>query len=124
VAATPWKALKEPVPDRDYLVLLTYLPIRRLLRLPQFLRYVKAVQEQLDGTDGLVGWSMLARPFRSKYWTLSVWEDDAALQAFVHERPHVDTMGLITQDLSGFWTRRWTAAGRALPPRWDDALAR
>ena len=122
--ATPWKTLLQPSPERQYPVLLTYLPLRRLTKLPSFLAYVRKVQKQLDATSGLVGYSLLARPLRSNYWTLSVWEDDQALGRFVAERPHRDAMHELPRSLSGFRTTRWTTAGSAVPPSWEDALAR
>jgi hypothetical protein len=55
---TPWKSLAEPQSDRDYVLLLTHLPVRRLSKLPLFLRYVRRIRQQLDAApDGLVGYS-------------------------------------------------------------------
>lgn len=121
----PWKAFGEPQPDREYLVVLTFLPLRRLSRLPRFLGYVRKIQRQLDaGPEGLIGYSLLAKPLRSKYWTLSVWNGAAALGRFIQDSPHRDAMLELPQVLSGFKTTRWTSAGSALPPGWSDALAR
>lgn len=120
----PWKPLREPEPQGEYLILLTHLPMRRIAKLPRFLRSVRRIQKQLDGTEGLLGYSLLAKPLRSDYWTLSAWESDDALQRFVRESPHREVMVDLPRDLSGFRTIRWTADGAALPPSWDDALAR
>lgn len=63
---TPWKSFADAQPDRDYLLLLTHLPVRRLSKLPLFLRYVRKIQHQLDAApDGLVGYSLLAKPLSS-----------------------------------------------------------
>jgi quinol monooxygenase YgiN len=89
----PWKALGEPQPDREYLVLLTFLPPRRLSKLPRFLSYVRKIRQQLDAApEGLIGYSLLAKPLRSNYWALSVWEDEAALARFLQASPHRDVM--------------------------------
>lgn len=105
--------------------MLTFLPLGRLSKLPLFLRYVGKIQRQLDACpDGLVGYSLLAKPLRSKYWTLSVWDDDAALGQFIHQSPHRDAMHELPNVLSGFRTTRWTSPGRTVPPAWSDALAR
>jgi quinol monooxygenase YgiN len=124
VPATSWKMLREPEPSREYVLLLTYLPMRRPTRLPRFLGYVRKIQKQLELADGLVGYSLLAKPLSSNYWTLSAWEDDAALRRFVGERPHREAMRELPRYLSGFRTIRWTAAGQTLPPSWGEALAR
>ena len=121
----PWRALAEPDAGGEYLVVLTYLPVRRLTRLPRFLRYVAKIRKQLDaGPEGLLGYSLLARPFSSNYWTLSVWQDAEQMGRFLRERPHLDAMEKLPGDLTGFRTARWKAPGHALPPSWDDALAR
>ena len=121
----PWKQLAEPDPGHEYLIVLTYLPVRRVTALPRFLSYVRKIQGQLDaGPDGLLGYSLLAKPHRSRYWTLSAWDDDAALQAFMLEPPHREAMATLREVLRGFNTVKWTVSGAALPPTWEDALAR
>jgi quinol monooxygenase YgiN len=121
----PWKQFTEPNPDAEYLVVLTYLPVNRLLRLPRFLAYVRKIQGQLNAAPaGLVGYSLLAKPHRSRYWTLSAWADAAALAAFMSESPHRDAMTGLHTALPGFQTNRWIVQGGELPPTWEDALAR
>ena len=122
---TRWKSLAEPESDRDYLLLLTHLPVRRLSRLPRFLRYVRKIRQQLDlSPDGLLGYSLLAKPLSSNYWTLSAWRDADAIAAFIQQPPHRDAMHELSKVLPGFKTDRWTVTGRDLPPSWEDALTR
>ena len=125
IPPTPWKAFQAPQPDHEYLVVLTFLPPRRLSKLPAFLAFVRKIQRQLNGgPDGLVGYSLLAKPLRSNYWTLSVWRDGVALGRFIQASPHREAMRELPKALSGFRTTRWTTPGSAVPPTWDDALAR
>jgi hypothetical protein len=99
--------------------------VRRLSGLPRFLRYVIGIQKQLDAApEGLLGYSLMARPFSSRYWTLSAWEDVGRMGRFLREQPHLDAMEKLPADLPGFTSMRWKAPGYALPPSWDDALAR
>ena len=86
--ATPWKALSSAAPDREYLALLSYLELKRFRMIPRFLRYSNEVQRQLSQTSGVVGYSLLAQLLRRHFWTLSVWDDERALMAFVSTRPH------------------------------------
>ena len=121
----PWKSFGEPQPEREYLALLTFLPLRRLSKLPRFFAYIRKIRYQLDaGPDGLIGYSLLAKPLRSNYWTLSVWDDVAALGRFIQEAPHRDAMRELPQVMTGFRTTRWTLPGSAVPPVWSEALAR
>lgn len=106
-------------------MILTHLPVRRISALPKFLGYVAKIRRQLEAApDGLVGYSLLAQPFSSNYWTLSAWDGPAALGGFIRQSPHSDAMEELPKTLSDFRTWRWKAAGNALPPAWDDALAR
>jgi quinol monooxygenase YgiN len=124
-ARHPPQVLAEPQPERDYVVVLTFLPLRRLSKLPRFLSYVRKIRQQLDAPpEGLIGYSLLAKPLRSNYWTLSVWEDEAALGRFIQGAPHRDAMRELPKVLSGFRTTRWTSMGSVGPPTWSDALAR
>ncbi len=88
----PWKASNQPDPERDYLALATHLPLQRYLETPSFFRFVRQVRSQLRESKGLIGYSLLAKPLRKDYWTLSVWDDESALQAFVGTNPHLDVM--------------------------------
>jgi quinol monooxygenase YgiN len=125
IPPTPWKAFEEPQPDLEYLVVLTFLPVRRLSKLPAFLAFVRKIQQQLNaGPDGLIGYSLLAKPLRSDYWTLSVWRDRAALGRFIQAPPHREAMQKLPNVLSGFRSTRWTTPASAMPPDWSDALAR
>ena len=121
----PWRAFGDTQPDRDYLVLLTHLPVRRLTALPTFLRYVWKIRKQLEARpDGLAGYSLFAQPFSSIYWTLSAWESAAAMAWFIRANPHREAMRDLPKVLSDVRTWRWSSTGSALPPSWDDALAR
>lgn len=83
------------------------------------------IRRQLEARpDGLAGYSLLAQPLSSNYWTLSAWDGPAALGKFIRESPHREGMQELPKTLSDFRTWRWNAAGEALPPAWDDALAR
>ncbi|CAN5580225.1 hypothetical protein BH24ACT13_BH24ACT13_08390 [soil metagenome] len=123
-ARLPWKQLGDPDPAHEYLIVLTYLPVKRLYHLPRFFFYTRMVQRQLDAAPtGLAGYSMAARPFRSRYWTLTAWDDAVAVGAFISKPPHRNAMKHTTS-LATFRSIRWVLPGHALPPTWGDALTR
>jgi len=96
---TPWKAFGQTAGNVEYLVLLTHLPVRRMTALPKFLNYVRVIRKQLNaGPSGLAGYSLLAQPFSSNYWTLSAWESPAALAGFIRESPHRGRHGGTAQE--------------------------
>lgn len=121
--ASPWRSFRKADPERDYLVLLSFLPLKSYWRLPAFLWGTAGVMKQLAAAEGLVAYSLLARPFAKNFWTLSVWENEAALQAFVHHPPHMRLMAALTPHMGKTRFTRWKVKGSAIPLRWEDALS-
>jgi hypothetical protein len=111
-------------PDREYVVLLSFLPLRGFRHFLAFAVHDLRITRQLTGAQGLVGYSKLGRPWVKRFWTLSAWEDEAALQAFVRAGPHARAMAEMPPRMGSTRFVRWTLPGRALPPTWDDALRR
>ena len=120
-----WKSLMEFDSQREYLALATYLPRKSYWVILSFFRQTRAIQSQLEGSKGLLGYSLRAQLLGKNSWTLSVWEDEAALSEFVRKAPHADTMRNLRSQLTDARRFvRWKVAGSDLPPRWDDALKR
>jgi heme-degrading monooxygenase HmoA len=124
VPTTPWKTFAPIAQDQEVLVLATALPLKRLSSTPRFARFARAIRKQLASTPGLVGYSLLAKPLAKRYCTLSIWEDEAALQAFVREHPHHEIMAALAGQMGATRFVRWKAPGSEARPRWDDALRR
>ncbi len=122
--ALPWKSLAPVAPEREYLALLSFLPLRHGWRVPWFLIHTGRITAQLRQTRGLVGYSLLARPLRKNFWTLSVWEDEAALRAFVAAGAHGVAMRAMTPHMGATRFIRWKVRGANVPPKWHDALDR
>jgi hypothetical protein len=121
---TPWRSTAERSPDRDYLVMASRLPLRSPRTIPRFLGLTLSVARQLERTNGVVGYSLLARPLRRTFWTLSAWTGQADLDAFVQTMPHLGVMGKLRPRMGPTQFTTWTVPGSALPPSWNEALAR
>jgi hypothetical protein len=124
MAASPWKQFTEMEPDREYLVLASVLPLKRLGATPKMMGLASSVRRQLKDTPGIVGYSLDAKPFAKLYFTLSVWNDDPALQAFVMESPHVEVMSTLADEMHDTKFVRWTISGSAPRPTWAEAKQR
>ncbi len=120
----PWTAITERDPDREYVVLVSYLPLRRLTSTFDFFRDVQRIRGQLARAPGLVGYTLRASPLRRDYWTLSVWDSERALLTFVKDRPHADIMGSLARRMGATKFLRWRIGGSAPLPSLDDAVAR
>jgi len=120
----PWTVIVRPSPDREYLGLVSYLPLRRFRMVPRFMRYAGPIAKQLDATQGLIGFSFRAKILAREFYTLSVWEDERALMDFVGAEPHQGTMGALRHQMAETKFVRWTMRGADFPPLWEDGLRR
>ena len=122
--ATPWKTVQKPVPTREYVALLSELPLETFRALPAFLSYAREIDAHLKRAPGLIGYSMKARLLRKMFWTLSVWESTAALKAFVDERPHDEAMAALQGKMGRTRFIQWRIADFQCPPTWEHAFKR
>jgi quinol monooxygenase YgiN len=122
--ASPWRTFGSAEPERDYVALLSYLPLKSYWRIPHFFFDTVRVVKQMASAEGVLGYSVLARPLSKQFWTLSAWKDEAALRTFVQHPPHVRIMNALTPQMGETKFVRWTVKGSELPLSWDDALRR
>lgn len=121
---SPWKSLGRLEPDRSYLVLASSIPPRKLSSTWRMFRGASAVRKQLAKSEGVIGFSMFARPLRKQYATLSVWSDDEALSKFSAASPHHQLMSDLSPEMGPTKFVRWTISGSDGRPSWSDALQR
>ncbi len=74
MAELAWISFKKPAPKREYVAILSYLPLKSFWSLPQFLYYTRRIQTQLKSAYGLVGYS-LAHVLVKRFWTVYAWAD-------------------------------------------------
>lgn len=72
-------------------------------------------------SPGALGVSLRAHPIAGRYYTLSMWEDEASLLAFAHGADHREAVRRITElgPVSGILISREDHGAR---PRWNDIL--
>lgn len=112
----------KPEPGREYIALITYLPLTTHWIIPKFLYLTGQIQKQLGTSEGAVGYSLIAYILKKEFWTMSVWVDEDTLSRFVETGAHLRTM----RDLSRFLSpeRRFVKVivkGSDIPMSWDRA---
>ena len=120
----PWTARSEMEPGSEYVVMASHLPLRRISATVRFFRAVNAVRGQLVHTDGLVGYTLRAKPLSRDYWTLSVWKDRDALNEFMRTSPHVGVMSSMKPLMEPTKFIYWSINGADGRPNFTDALKR
>ncbi|MFB6286170.1 MAG: hypothetical protein ABEK03_06300 [Candidatus Bipolaricaulia bacterium] len=118
-----WTQVSDVDLDREYLVIVTHYPLKAGRRTSRVLNYLRLVQRQLDQSEGLVGYAFRANFYRQQIWTLSVWADPSALQAFLDGVSHQQASDDLKAYVGESKTRQWPILGRDVPPSWDEALA-
>jgi len=118
----PWTTRAEMQPGSEYLVMASHLPLQRLTSTVRFFRAVSAIRKQLAGADGLLGYTLRARPLARDYWTLSVWQDETALRAFMRTPPHVGVMSSLRPLMGPTKFVTWQASAADGRPTMTGAL--
>ena len=121
---SPWFTRTPPALDREYLALISYLPLRHFRAIPKFFRFSFQMQKQLSSCKGLIGYSLDAKPFARKFWTLSVWEDQQSLTDFVRQIPHSEIMQALAPHMGKSQFAQWKVQSPDIPLDWTAAKAR
>lgn len=118
----PWKMIATPEISREYVAMLTCLPLAGYLQVPRFFSFAFRIRAQLARTHGVIGYALRAKPLSKGFWTLSVWESEDALMEFIRNDPHGEAM--VTFEMGPTKAIRWKLTGADVPPSWSDALRR
>jgi hypothetical protein len=119
-----WTALSSPVPGKTYLALISFLPLKHFRAIPAFICYSIQTRRQLEFTRGVLGYSLLAKPFARKFWTLSAWEDQQSLDNFVRQIPHSEIMQKMIPHMGKSEFAQWPVTTSEIPLDWDAAKSR
>jgi len=121
---SPWRTLAPAASNREYIALLSYLPLKRYRAIPRFLQFSFQIQKQLRDTPGVIGYSLRAKLISRNFWTLSAWEDEKALMDFVAKIPHAEAMKAMIPHMGSSKFTQWRVNASALPLRWEEAIKR
>jgi quinol monooxygenase YgiN len=99
------------------------LPLKRRRSIPGFLRDALAIRRQLARADGMVGYALDAELARKTFWTFSVWEDQASLDAFASSDPHQAIIRRLRPLMGPTRFEFFQIPGSDLPLTWDQMKA-
>lgn len=106
--------------DGQFVVMASRLKLRSLFRVPRFFLLSRGVLEQVKGSEGAVGVSLRADPWRRTFWTLSAWENRKALQSYITTEPHLSVMTKLKPAMRESLFVSWQQDAGALPS-WAEA---
>lgn len=103
-------------------VSVTRLRVRSIFYVPQFMWYAIRSQRQSEFAPGLVKGIVLSEA-RSAFWTLTMWENEAAMEAFRVRAPHLAAMPKLLEWCDEASVVHWTQDSRELPS-WQETYER
>lgn len=120
----PWKDIAPIDSSKEYLALLTYLPLKKHRTIARFFWSTFAIQKQLADSAGILGYALRAKPLQKDFWTMSAWLDEKSLMDFILRIPHSQVMRDLAPHMGPTKFTRWKVSGSDLPLRWDVAMQR
>lgn len=117
----PWTALQSG--DGPGIVYVTHLHLRRLRDVPAFFRDSLAIRRQTMRSPGARSLLLRAQPLARRFTTVSWWDDEAAVRAFVRADPHRSAMRRWGPEMVDFSNRSFPGEPGSAPTV-DAAVAR
>jgi Domain of unknown function (DUF3291) len=124
VPALPWIPVHQPAPASEMVVMASHFRVKGYRHVLPFLVDSMRVLAQIRRADGALGVSLVARPLRREFYTLSAWPDRAAINAVVGSEPHRSVMRRQRVAMAKSVFTFWTAPAGALPLTWAEAEER
>ena len=121
--ALPWAQRQAIEPGRTYVAMASHLPLKRRRSIPGFLRDTLAIRRQLARASGMVGYALDAELARKTFWTVSVWDDQASLDAFASSDPHQAIIRRLRPLMGPTRFEFFQVRGSDLPMTWDQMKA-
>lgn len=122
--ALPWKPVLTSHSGRSSVVMASRFRLRSFSHVPRFLIDSLRIRRQIRAADGALGISLIARPLRREFLTLSAWRDRSALDAVVRAQPHLGAMRRHRSAMAEATFTFWDVPAAALPVTWDEARGR
>ena len=119
-----WTAPAQIRPDHPYVIFASRLPAEGVSKVPAFMRHTRRITRQLQEAEGLIAYSLRADILSHTFWTLSAWESEAALHAFVHTEPHASTMRELAAHTKQPGFTSWKTTAPLPLPAWEEVSSR
>lgn len=123
MATLPWTTSGHTAPGAEVVVMASRFRLTRWRDVPTFFLAALRVRAQMLAAPGVVGVSLIARPLRRTFYTLSAWQDRDALDSAVAGQPHAETMARFRTRMADSMFTFWHSPAD-IRPEWADALRR
>ncbi|TDU01822.1 uncharacterized protein DUF3291 [Streptomyces sp. 846.5] len=98
--------------------------VRSARDVPRFFLKSLSAWRQVRSAPGALGASLIARPLKRTFFTLSAWEGRDALYAFAGTEPHRSIMSGLRSTMRDSTFTFWELPVEELPISWENAQRR
>ncbi|OEJ97263.1 DUF3291 domain-containing protein [Streptomyces thermolilacinus] len=120
----PWTRPNPAPAHTPAVVMASRFEVRSLTDVPRFFLKSLAAWRQLTTAPGAYGASLVARPLKRTFYTLSAWQDRDALYAYARAEPHRGIMKDLRATMRDSTFTFWETTTDDLPLTWDEAHRR
>lgn len=123
--ATPFKSVasKELDPNAELLVVVTHARLGQQGH-GEFYRQTGKVLDSMKGQPGLIGHSIRRTIGGDKAWTMTIWEDEASINAFVRGAAHRTAVRRSNASMTDIDFHRFTIPASQAPLSWKQVFAK
>jgi len=119
-----WTAISEYNPKSNYFAYVGYAERKNVWSYFGYLMKARKVQNQLNQTKGLIGFTARLGFLNKQVIQLAVFENENALKEFARTGQHALCMETTKSSLKSIKKTTWSIAGDDIPPKIDDSLRR
>ncbi|MDO0939183.1 DUF3291 domain-containing protein [Streptomyces sp. DG2A-72] len=120
----PWTIPNPPPPHGTAFVMASRFEVRSATDVPRFFLRSLAAWSQVRNAPGAYGASLIARPLKRVFCTLSAWEDRDALYTYARTEPHRGIMTSLRPTMRTSTFTFWEVDAGQLPLTWAEAEQR
>lgn len=117
----PWTIPNPATPNTQAFVMASRFEVRSAKDVPRFFLKSLSAWRQVRSAPGALGASLIAKPLKRTFFTLSAWEGRDALYAFARTEPHRSIMSGLRSTMRDSTFTFWELPVEELPLTWENA---
>ncbi len=120
----PWSKGPAHASEGPHAAMASVFTLKRHRDVVPFLRAAMRLRKEAAVAPGSVGLGLGFNPLTKTFWTLSSWESQESLRAFVAGDPHRAVVARFKDASASSRFTFWDIPAPAAPPTWKDASTR
>ncbi len=119
-----WTTLSQVNPQQNYFAYAALAERKTAWSYFSYLMRARKIQNQLNHTEGIVGFTARLDFLSKKVIQLAVFKNENSLKEFAHSGQHANCMANTKSSMKWLKQSTWNILGSEIPPNMPDALNR